>query len=144
MKRFTQCVCVILVLAAILTIPAFAAEAIGERASAYFFKYSAYIYRVSSTKFEVWFDITAVDTMDKLGAKEIKVQRSSNGDYWTTMATYDMDDYSQMIDDNTIQHDECVSYNYLSGYQYRAVVVFYAKKSSSYGELTVTTQTFES
>jgi len=142
MKRFTQCVCTILVLSIILAVPA-AAATFEQRTSDYFMRFSVYIDEVSSTKFEVWFDVTAVDTMDKLGVKEIKVQRSTDEEYWTTMKTYDMEDYDQMIDENTYQHSGCVSYNYLSGYYYRAVLVLYAKRGNSYGELTVVTSTFD-
>lgn len=142
MKRFTQCVCVFLALTLILAVPADAVT-FEQRASDYFARFSVYIDEVSSTKFEVWFDVTAVQTMDKLGVKEIKVQRSTDEEYWTTMKTYDMDDYSQMTDENTFRHSGCVSYNYLSGYSYRAVLVLYAKRGSSYAESTVTTPIFE-
>lgn len=143
MKRFTQCVCIILVLSVILAAPA-AAATFEQRGSDYFMRYSVFIDEVSSSKFDVWFDVTAVQTMDVLGVKEIQVERSSNMDYWTTMKTYDMDDYSQMTANSTFQHEGYVSYNYLSGYYYRAVVVLYAKRGSSYAEYTVTTSVFES
>lgn len=142
MKRFTQCVCTILVLSIILAVPA-AAATFEQRSSDYFARFSVFIDEVSSTKFEVWFDVTAVQTMDKLGVKEIKVQRSTDEEYWTTVKTYNMEDYSQMIDENTYRHTGCVSYNYLSGYSYRAVIVLYAKRGSGYGELTVVTSTFD-
>ena len=142
MKRFTQCICTILVLTIMLAMPA-AAATVEQRASDYFMRFSVFIDEVSSSKFDVWFDVTAVDTMDKLGVKEIKVQRSTDEENWTTMKTYKMENYSQMTDTNTFWHAGSVSYNYSSGYSYRAVIVLYAKLGSSYGQYTVTTPIFE-
>lgn len=142
MKRFTQCVCAILILSFVLAVPA-AALTVEQRASDYFARFSVFIEEISSTKFEVWFDVTAVQTMDIIGVKQIKVQRSSDEENWTTMKTYNMEDYSQMTRENAAQHDDCVSYSYSSGYYYRAVLVLYAKRGSGYAERTVVTSTFD-
>ena len=67
MKRVVKCICVFLVLIISLSTTAFAAESVTPRASNYFMRYTAYLYQATSTKFEVWFSVTAVEEMDKLG-----------------------------------------------------------------------------
>ncbi len=130
MKRFTQILCLVLILSLVLAMPAYAAE-ITPRGSDYFHMRSCYLWEVSSTEFQVWFDVTAVDGMDRLGVETIKVQRSTDGTNWTTVKTYDMDDYPSMTAYNTGTHDGCVTYsNRQAGYSYRAYVLFYAKNSA--------------
>ena len=128
MKRFIQIVSLCLVLSLILAMPAAAAES-AARASDYFMSFSCYLWKTSSTQFQVWFDVTALHTMDELGTSVIKVQRSSdNGSTWSTVKTYNMSDYSSMICENTIRHADCVTYSGASaGYKYRAYVEFYAE-----------------
>lgn len=137
MKRFVQCVCMILVIAMLLPIAAFAAE---ERSSNYFVKYSAFLWKTSSKEFEVWFDVTALGTMAELGARSISVDRSTDKVNWETMQTYKMEDYPEMTEENSLRYTNCVTYTYESGYYYSAVIELYAKKSDgTYGILTVTT-----
>ena len=139
MKRFIQGICLLLVAVMVLTIPAFAAE--GERASNFFSRTSTYLEKTGGTTFEVWFDVTAVNLMDELGVKTIYVQRSSDRSSWTTVKTYSKANYSQMIDEDTVIHADCVTYTGTAGYYYRAKVVFYAKNSSGTGEYTMYTST---
>lgn len=134
MKRFTQCICLVLVLATCLAVPAAAAEEISPYASSYFMCFSAYLWKTSETEFEVWFDVTAVDGMAELGACVIKVQRSPDKSYWSTMRTYKKEDYPSMIRYDTGDHASYVTYSDgISGYYYRAYVEFYAKNSSGRG-----------
>ena len=65
-----------------------------------------------------------------MGARTIKVQRSTDKSNWTTVATYEMEDYSNMVASNTSGHESYVTYTYTSGYYYRAYVELYAKNSS--------------
>ena len=127
MKRLLQIVSLCLILSMVLAIPAMAAET-GARASNYFHSYSCYLWKTSSTEFQVWFDVTGKRTMDELGTSVIKVQRSSdNGATWSTVKTYTKANYSNMICENTIRHADCVTYSGASaGYKYRAYVEFYA------------------
>lgn len=131
MNRFLRCICILLVMSMLLVIPAFAAE---TRASNFFLSSSVYLYKTSSTKFEAWFDVDAVRMMDELGASEIKIQRSSDNQNWTTMKTYTKDSYSNLICDDTMTHAACVSYTGTAGYYYRAKITLYAKNSSGTGE----------
>lgn len=131
MKRLTQMVCLLLIMSMVLAVPAMAAD----RASSYFHSHSCYLWNVSSSGFEVWFDVAALDTMDVLGASEIKIQRSTDRVNWTTVQTY-TDIYSY----NTGSTGGHVTFsNRQSGYYYRAKVTFYAQKGNGTAEYTMYT-----
>lgn len=122
MKRFAQLVCLFLIMSMVLTIPVNAAE----QASDYFMSHSCYIVEVSDSEFQVWFDVTAVDGMDVLGASEIKVQCSTDKSNWETVQTnYNIFGY------NTGFYGSHVTYSSAtSGYYYRAKVTFYAENDT--------------
>ena len=130
MKRFTQCICILLVCVMMFSTTAFAAENTDSRASSFFTASSVYFWRTSGNNYQIWFDVTAVGTMAELGTSKIQVQRSTDEVNWTTVRTYYKEDYPQMIDTNTGRHVDCVSYTATSGYSYRAIVTLYAKNSS--------------
>ena len=139
MKRFIRCVCLTLVLAMFLPLSAMADDVQQQRGSDYFAKYGCYLWEVSDSQFQIWFDITALDTMDELGASEITLYRSSDQVNWTPVKTYLKANYSQMVDTNRLRYTNCVTYNnYTSGYYY-ADVVFYAKKGSGTATMTIST-----
>lgn len=125
--RFTRLICFLLIISLVLPVTAFAAE---DRASNYFATDSCYLYKTSSTSFQVWFDVTSVGGMDELGTSVITVQRSSDGSAWTDMKTYTKESYSQMITTNAVTHSGYVTYTGTAGYYYRAYIKFYAKKGS--------------
>lgn len=128
MKRFVQIVCLLLVLSVVLAIPVFAAE----QASDFFVSHSCYLWEVSDSEFQVWFNVTAVGGMDVLGASEIHVEESSDGVNWSTVASYyDLYGY------NKSHYGTCVTYsNVTSGNYYRAEVTFYAENDEGVGEYT--------
>ena len=139
MNRFLKTICFLMAAVMLFSTTAFAAE---SRASNFFAMTSTYLERVSSSEIEIWFDVTAVDRMDKLGVRTIKLQRSTDRANWTTIKTYNMADYSQMTCANTVAHADCVTYTSASNsYYYRAYVTFYAKNSSGTGEYDVYTAT---
>lgn len=127
MKRFVKGICLILSLAMLLALPAQAVETADTRSSSFFIASSVYLYETSDTTFQAWFDVTGVRIMDKIGAKEIKIQRSSDNENWTTMRTYSMEDYASLICENTSTHSACVTYTGTRGYYYRAYIKLYAK-----------------
>ena len=130
MNRFVRIVCFSLVVFMLISIPAYAVDDLNNRASNYFAAHSVYLYKTSSTQFQAWFEVTAVGTMQKVGASTIKVQRSTDKSNWTTVATYEMEDYSNMVASNTSGHESYVTYTYTTGYYYRAYVELYAKNSN--------------
>lgn len=131
MKRFTRFVCMLLIAAMVFAIPANAAE----QASNFFMSHSCYLWNVSSTGFEVWFDVDAVDGMDVLGASQIKIQRSSDRSNWTTVQTY-----SGIYEYNTSEAGGHVTFSGRQpGYYYRAKVTFYAENDMGVGEYVMYT-----
>ena len=142
MKKFIRCLCAILACSLLLAAPAQAAESVEPRASAFFSSYGTDLEKISTSSFRIWFDVVAnAATMDVLGVSEIAVYRSANQSYWMKMLTYTMDDYPEMVDQNTTSHDGYVTYNNTTaGYYYRVRITFYAKNSTGIGELDVYTE----
>ncbi len=136
MKRFSRMVCLLLAVVMILAIPVAAMENENARASSFFGSSDVYLYKTSSTKFQAWFEVTAPTGMDKLGASEIKIQESSDGENWTTVKTCTMANYSNLICENTGTHGSYVSYTGTIGKYYRAKITLYAKDSTGTGYWT--------
>ena len=134
MRNFTKYTCLFLALVMLLTIPVQAVEADNSRASNYFGSSAVYLYKTTDTSFQAWFDVTCMRTMDKVGAKEIKIQRSSDNENWTTVATYSMDDYySILIKEDRVTHVGCINYTGTRGYYYRAYYKLYAQDETGTG-----------
>ena len=143
MKKLVRFVCVILVCGLLFAVPAQAAEAVEPRASYFFSSYGTDLYKTSSSSFQIWFDVTANagTSMQVLGVSEIIVYRSADQQSWTKMRTYTMDNYPEMVDQNTVDHVGYVTYNYATtGYYYTAYITFYAKNSTGIGERYVYTE----
>lgn len=136
MKRFTLFLCLLFVLSSVLVMPALAEEASDARSSSYFMSSSVYLWKTTGSQFQAWFEVTGMSTMTKIGTSEIKIQRSTDKENWTTVATYSMDDYSQMVKSNSVYHEGYVTYTYTTGYYYRAKVTLYAKNSSGAAYMT--------
>ena len=136
MNKVFRLLTLLLAFIMVFTVSASAQE-ISPYASNFFLGYGANLEDVSSSSFEVWFSVSAVGIMTKLGVNYIDIERSSNGTDWSIVKTYDKDDYTNLIASNTGFHSGYVTYsNKQSGYQYRAYVDFYAKNSTgtaSYG-----------
>lgn len=135
MKKFIRAVCVTLVIALIMAVPVSAEEEVAPCSSAYFASISTYLYKLSTLRFAVCFDVIATRPMDELGVSSIEVQRSSDSVNWTTMKTYTPDEYQEMVDTETGSCDGDVAYTGTPGYYYRAYVTFYAKDGNNLGEM---------
>ena len=127
MKRFSRCLCLVLSLLMLFAIPAQAVQIENTRESNFFGNSAVYLCRTAGYSFQAWFEVTCVRTMDQVGAKEIKIQQSSDNENWTTVATYSMSDYPSLIEEDWVGHSACVSYTGSSGYYYRAYYNLYAK-----------------
>lgn len=134
MKRVSRIICMLLVAVLLLSIPAVAAENAEPRASSFFGSTDVYLYKTSSTQFQAWFEVSALGGMEKLGASEIKIQESSDGENWTTVKTCTMANYSNLICENTGFHASYVSYTGTTGKYYRAKITLYAENSTGVGE----------
>ena len=133
MKRFIRFVCLLLVLATLAAIPAYAQKQ-STYASRYFSSYRAYCSKVTSTSIAVSFQVLGMDAMDELGANIIKLQYSSDKVNWTTAKTFTKANYPSMIETDTSMHTGVLYGNVPSGQYYRAYVEFYAKKGISFAE----------
>ena len=135
MRKSIRIICMLLVLSMSLVFPVYADSSVEPRGSAFFSAYGASLYKMSSTTFEVWFDVDSnVALMDEIGVSLIEVYRSPNGEDWTLMKTYGKEDYPEMIDTDTGSHTGYVTYNGATpGYQYTAYVEFYARNSTGTG-----------
>lgn len=143
MKKLVRFVCMILVCCLLFAIPAQAESVVEPRESAFFSSYGTDLYKTSSSSFQIWFDVVtnAGNTMQVLGVSEIIVYRSADQQSWTKMRTYTMNNYSQMVAQNTQSHEGYVTYNYATtGYYYTAYITFYAKNSSGIAERYVYTE----
>ena len=134
MKRFSRMVSLLLAVVMVLAVPAAAMENENARASNFFMSSDVYLYQTSSTTFQAWFEVTALDGMDKLGASEIKIQESSDNVNWTTVKTCTSANYSNLIRENTGVHASYVSYTGTTGKYYRAKITLYAENSTGVGE----------
>ncbi|MDO5399550.1 MAG: hypothetical protein Q4F17_01040 [Eubacteriales bacterium] len=143
MKRLTQCIIAMLLVGCILIMPVYAAENQVDRSSEFFIKDSAYLSKVSSTEFNVWFSVTAVKGMDELGVSAIYVDESPDGSDWTELETYTNSDYPELLDYETGYHGGHVSCSGRKGYYYRALVVFYAKDGRNIGEMPIYTYSIQ-
>ena len=136
MKMFMRRVSMLMAIVLLVTCVAYAADGIEPRGSNYFICASVYLYREnpSDRTFAACFDVSGTHTMEKIGARLLKIQRSSDGVNWTTVRTYRMADYPEMICENTFQHDHYFYYTGTAGYYYRMYVELYAEDSSGVGE----------
>ena len=134
MKTAFRCICLLLIMSIILTIPVHAEEP-STRASNYFSSLQTYICDINGTQFSIYFGVTGTRRMEKIGASQIEIQRSVNNATWTTVATYTPEDYPQMIESNTASCVGSVSYTGSMDDDYRAYVTFYAENSSGWAEM---------
>lgn len=141
MKKVTKTICLMLVLATLLSVTASAATM--EEAGTYslfFVGYGSYCWKTKDTQFQVWFDVTAKRTMDKLGVERIKIQKSADGENWLTVMTYNSSYYDYLLGEDTGFYSNHVTYTGASGYYYRAYLTFYAEDSSGIGKVYQYTQ----
>lgn len=139
MKRFSQIVSLILILSVILVNPVFAQE-ITPWQSNYFGSTLAYLHPTTGTAFRIWIEVEAVGMMDKLGASEIILQRSSDNSTWTDVKTYSKTVYQNLVASNAFAHEAYVTYTGTSGNYYRAKVWFYAERGNGTAEYSYTTE----
>ena len=142
MKRSFRFLCLVLVLSLLLAFPVQAATDAETRGSAFFGAYGADLYKTGVASFEIWFDVVAnAAIMQEIGVSIIEVYRSTDQEHWVKLKTYEMEDYPEMIDDNTASHTGYVTFdNAVPGFYYTACVIFYAKNSTGVGERYVYTQ----
>ena len=139
MKRFSQVICLLVVLSVISITPAYALES-STWGSNYFNSFLAYLHPTTGKQFQIWIEVDTIRTLDKLGASEITVQRSTDNSNWTDMTTYTKSVYTGLVASNAFHHEAYVTYSGSSNYYYRAKVWFYGEKDGSTALYSYTTE----
>lgn len=142
MKKAMRFICVLLVMSLLFAFPVSAETSENTRASAYFSSYGTDLYKTGEKSFQVWFDVNSnAEYMDVIGVSEIVIYRSADMQTWTRMRGYTMDRYPEMTATNDYAHTGYVTYNLATaGYYYTALVTFYSRDSSGFGERDVYTE----
>lgn len=110
------------------------------RSSAYLNSYAATITPKSGGKLIITADAAGVGTMDQLGISTVYLYESTDRTSFHRVATYESDDYPQMIQYNTSDFFEDVATYYgIPGRYYYASVYVYAAKGSGSDEKNYTT-----
>jgi hypothetical protein len=130
-KKISESILLLIVLALCLTPVAEAKAVEPTRASDYLDFYSAYVYAEGGGLVSVWFDVTATGTMDEVGAITILLQESSNNSTWSTVKTFLYTDYPNMMKYNRIDCVSGVYYSGIAGRYYRAYVTVWAGKGGN-------------
>ena len=99
-----------------------------SRASDYINSYNSYVYNAAFGKIRVYFDVTGVHYMDDIGALNIKVYESTDGENWYWVETYSHDSTSQMLGQDEVYHSGYIEYGGTIGRYYKAYVCIWAGK----------------
>lgn len=136
MKRFVRFVGILLVLSVLLVAPVSATGSVESRASTLIVSHEAFLEKLTSTTFDIWYDVTAISIMDRLGVSYIEVEKSADGENWTNVATYSSAHYGALIVSNTGSHSGHFVYRGATpGYKYQVCLTFYAKDGNMTSEV---------
>lgn len=124
MKRGIRVIGMILLLAALLSMFAYAENEASPYSSTYLTRYEVSLER-SGTALEIWFDVTGRYVLPEIGTKTIVLQRSADGLRWTPTKVFSYTDYTNMLVHNQIQHISHVTHTDVSWQYYRAYVAVY-------------------
>lgn len=132
-KRVVCAILVICLLSSLLCTMAFA------RSSAYLDTYCATVTPKSGGKVVVTVSVSGVGRMTEIGATTIYIYESSDNKSFTKVATYDYEDYPEMMGSGTFYYEDPVTYSGKVGYYYFASVYCYAAKDGGSDEKNYTT-----
>lgn len=137
MKRFGKRVlCGIFAICLLSTLLCSAASA---RSSAYLDDYGASITPISGGKMVVTVDVAGVGRMTQIGATTIYIYESVDNKSFTIAATYNYEDYPEMMGSGTFYCEDAVTYPGTPGYYYFASVYCYAANAKGSDEKNYTT-----
>lgn len=125
---FIRLLSFLLIFAFILPFPVFAAtpDIAVPTASYYLDAYGAYICPVGSYDIQIWWNVIGTDAMADIGALTIMLYESTDNVTWTWVKTFRHDVYTHMLDHNTGQYMNRVTYFGDSARYYKAYVTIYA------------------
>ena len=101
------------------------------RASDYLDSYQTYIYPAGGGEIQVWFNVTADDYMDELGALYVYLYESTDNINWTRIKSFSHEYYSDMLLEDDIFHMDHVTYQGVAGRYYKAYVCIWAGRNGA-------------
>lgn len=143
MSKTIKNLALLLVITMLLSTPVYAAESsqVMPCDSDILSQYNSSIYVPSENNIQIEFSVMGTRILDKIGAHKIEIQRSSDGEEWTTVETFDRADYANMLGINRFSYSSSVTYYGEYGYYYRAKVTFWGQKDGAVYTPTLYTDT---
>ena len=123
---------VAVLLAVLLCLPVGANAAIQETISIFSIdkeNSDAWIQPMGGGTIYICFNAISTTVMDELGALTIEVFESVNNRTWSSVRTYESDDYGFMLADNTSSHTEYIIHSGYPSRYYKAKVTFWGTKN---------------
>nr|WP_325300535.1 hypothetical protein [uncultured Dysosmobacter sp.] len=114
-------------------------SAVSARSSAYLDLYGAAITPISGGGMVVTVDVAGVGYMTQIGATTIYIYESTDNKSFKKVATYDYEDYPEMMGSGTQYYEDPVTYPGTPGYYYKASVYCYAANANGSDEKNYTT-----
>lgn len=106
-------------------------SAVEPRASDYLDSYQTYVYPAGNGEIQVWFNVTADNYMDEIGALTIELYESKDNTTWTRVKTYLYTDYPSILAYNKVYHSGHVTYQGIVGRYYKAYVCIWAGENGA-------------
>lgn len=129
---------VLLCMAMLCSIPAYAAEA---RASDRIMHSTATLSKKSNGDLSIYFSVQGTGKMDVIGASSVEIQRNTIFG-WVTEYTFMPSNAPEIQAENKFQHSATLTYSPLfTGKEYRAVVTIYVKDVSGESTQKLTSKT---
>lgn len=142
MKKWpVRALLVLLCMATLCNIPAYAAEA---RASDQIMHSTATLSKKSNGDLSIYFSVRGTGKMDVIGASSVEVQRNTIFG-WVTEYTFTPIDTPAIQAENKFQHSATLTYSPLfMGKEYRAVVMIYVENATGTSTQQLTSKTVAS
>lgn len=130
---------VLCVIFAVCIISSFLCTVAFARSSAYLDSYRATVTAKSGGKMVVTVDVYGRGSMTEIGATTIYIYESIDNKSFTRVATYEYEDYPEMMGTGTYYNKDAVTYFGQVGRYYKASVYCYAANSEGSDEKNYTT-----
>ncbi len=140
MKKTLRIISLILIVAMLMSITAFAKAGIDQAdpcSSRYILSKTAAISAIGGGTLKISFSVTAYSSIDELGACQVNLYTADG----RLMKTYYSSAYASMMGYNCSTHSATLSYPGTVGTRYYVTVVFYAENNGIAETKTITTGT---
>jgi len=125
MKRLKKILCATLAVCMLTGILTTAASA-AETSSAYLDGYSAFLTADGNGEISVTVDVSGTNYMTEIGAQTIYIYESTNNVNFTRVATYEAEDYEEMLGSGSFYYETPITHEGTAGRYYFAIVDVYA------------------